>query len=296
MAGDRMNRHTMLSQRRTSLSLLVVVVVLEFTTTNAFTVPPQVVVVRTPPSVPALSALALDDVSASALGELETLAPKIGIVTATALYWAPAKAVWNAIQEDDIGDLNPLPLALMSMASGSWLAYGLVIQDPYVALSNIAGCLGSISYMVGLLPVLENNKGDKQQLRMTQGVVMAGISIMLCLWTFLGLSGMTNAEIGSILGAFASALFIILSASPLSTIGTVLATQNSASILGALTLAQCTNAALWVIYGLFTVENPFIWGPNGAALTLGLAQLALLLVFPSKPLTSEESELIDVGK
>ena len=64
----------------------------------------------------------------------ETLAPKIGILTSTALYFAPAAAVLSAIQSDDIGDLNPLPLAIMSIVSVAWLAYGLVEVRTFCSL------------------------------------------------------------------------------------------------------------------------------------------------------------------
>jgi solute carrier family 50 protein (sugar transporter) len=197
--------------------------------------------------------LSLDD----AVHLAETLAPKVGILTSTALYFAPAAAVLTAVRSDEIGDLNPLPLAIMSVVSVAWLAYGLSARDPYVALSNIAGCVGSIGYVVGLLPLLK----DKGQLRMTQAVVVAGSAATLGLWTFLGLSGAPAAKISSALGLFASGLFILLSGSPLSTIKAVFSTRNSGSILGSLTIAQVVNTALWSAYGL-AVKNRFVWGPN----------------------------------
>lgn len=198
--------------------------------------------------------------SPEALHLAETLAPKVGILTSTALYFAPAAAVIAAVRSDDIGNLNPLPLAIMSIVSVAWLAYGLSVRNPYVALSNIAGCVGSIAYVVGVLPLLQKNKS---QLRVIQSVIVSGSAAMLGLWTFLGLSGVAAGKISSSLGIFASSLFVILSGSPLSTIKTVVSTRNSASILGSLTLAQVVNTALWTAYGL-AVKDRFVWGPNAA--------------------------------
>ena len=188
----------------------------------------------------------------------ETLAPKIGILTSTALYFAPAAAVLSAIQSDDIGDLNPLPLAIMSIVSVAWLAYGLSARDPYVALSNIGGTVASIGYVVGILPLLH---AKKSQLRLTQMVVMAGTAATLGLWTVLGLTAASGSKISDSLGLFASGLFVLLSGSPLSTIRSVISTKNSGSILGTLTVAQCVNTALWSTYGL-AVKDRFVWGPN----------------------------------
>jgi len=217
--------------------------------------------------------------SGDAIRLAKTLAPKFGILTSTALYFAPTAAVLSAIKNDSLGDLNPFPLAIMSIVSVSWLAYGLTANDIYVALSNIAGCIGSIGFVVGILPLLGKER-KKSLLRTTQGVLLGGTSIVLCLWTYLGLSSLSVVRMSEILGMFASTLFIILSGSPLSTISTVLKTKDSSSILGAFTAAQVTNTVLWSIYGL-AVKDRFVWGPNLIGLVLGLMQLALKLMFPS---------------
>ena len=49
-----------------------------------------------------------------------------------------------------------------------------------------------------------------------------------------------------------------------------------------LTLAQCANTLLWTIYGVMAAKDIFVYGPNGVGLSLGIAQLFLKLLFPSK--------------
>jgi solute carrier family 50 protein (sugar transporter) len=188
----------------------------------------------------------------------QTLAPTVGIFTSSALYFAPASAVLAAIRSNDLGDLNPVPLAIMSIVTVAWLAYGVSVQDAYVALSSIAGCIGSIGYVLAILPLLQH---DKPRLRMTQGILLAGSAATICLWTFLGLSGASTAKIGSVLGMFASVLFIVLSGSPLSTIKSVIATKSSGSILGFYTVAQVVDSLLWTVYGL-AIKDSFLWGPS----------------------------------
>ena len=113
----------------------------------------------------------------------ETLAPSVGVLTSTALYFAPLTAVLAAIRNDDMGDLNPLPLAIMSVVSVAWLAYGLSVRDKYVAIANVVGSIGRIGYVVGILPLMSKKKA---QLRTTQTVVLAGCAFTLALWTTLG--------------------------------------------------------------------------------------------------------------
>ena len=228
--------------------------------------------------------------SPEAIAAAETIVPKIGILTSTALYFAPAAAVLAAVRNDDMGDLNPIPLIMMSVASISWLAYGLSARDPYVTLSNAAGCVGSIGYVVFVLPLLRDRmtpssasaaaSASRRRLRVAQGTVMAGSASTLALWTYLGLSGTDRSGMTSALGKFASLLFVILSGSPLSALGTVLRTGDSTGILGSLTIAQVVNTSLWSAYGL-AVGDGYVWGPNVIGLVLGLAQLALKVTFPS---------------
>lgn len=210
--------------------------------------------------------------SPEALKIAETLAPKVGVLTSSALYFAPTAAVLSAIRSNNIGDLNPIPLAFMSIASVAWLTYGVSISDPYVALANIAGCFGSIGFVLGILPLLRD---DTKTLRTTQGIVLAGCGSCLCLWTYLGLSGASAAKIGSSLGLFASGIFLILSASPLSTVGKVIASRDSISILGPLTIAQVINTTLWSAYGL-AIKNRFVYGPN-VIVSLTFAHLCSIL-------------------
>lgn len=205
-----------------------------------------------------------------------TLVPQIGILTSTILYFSPFAAVRRASISENLGDLNPVPLAVMAVSSICWLVYGLSVQNPYVTLSNVPGSIASIWYITTVLPLLRG-----KSLRNTQAIVVGLAAMTIHLWTWLSLSHKSMVHIQSALGSFASALFIILSVSPLSTIGTVFRTRDSGSILAPLTFAQVTNTALWSAYGL-AIKDKFVWGPNAVGLGFGLIQLALKILFPSR--------------
>jgi len=138
---------------------------------------------------------------------------------------------------------------------------------------------------------------------LTQATVLLSIASTMGLWAILGLmtAGATNGmyNIGGLefgmgfssmlrsgvivrsLGLYAASLFLILSATPLTTIRTIIRTKNSRTIMGALTAAQCVNTGLWTAYGL-AVNDYFVWGPNIIGLGLGLIQLALKILYPAK--------------
>ena len=206
---------------------------------------------------------------------VKQLVPKIGILTSTLLYFSPLAAVRSASSSESLGDLNPVPLAIMAVSSICWLVYGLSIQDPYVTLSNVPGAIASIWYVTAVLPLLKGG-----QLQTTQSIIVGLAAITINLWTYLSLTKKTMAQVSSALGLFASGLFIVLSGSPLSTIKTVLRAKDSGTILAPLTFAQVTNTALWSAYGL-AIREKFVYGPNAVGLGFGLIQLLLKLMFPS---------------
>jgi solute carrier family 50 protein (sugar transporter) len=220
---------------------------------------------------------ALDMMSTNTL--ITSIIPRLGIITSTLLYFSPMSAVHAARKAHVLGELNPTPLALMSVASLCWLVYGLSIRNPFVTLSNLPGYIASIWYVVSVLPLLVEEE-KSQLLESMQYTIVIFSAITVSLWTYLSLSNKSLVNVQSILGIYASGLFIILSGSPLSTINTVLSTRNAGSILLSLTLAQVTNTALWSVYGL-AIKDKFVYGPNMVGLGFGIIQLLLKLAFPS---------------
>lgn len=205
-----------------------------------------------------------------------TLVPTIGILTTSLLYLSPMTAVRSASKERSLGDLNPIPLAIMAVSSVCWLVYGLSIRDHYVTLSNVPGSIAGIYYVTSVLPLVQG-----KQLKTTRRIILGLSTITINLWTWLSVTNKTIPDVSSVLGSFASALFIILSGSPLSTIKKVITTRNSASILTQMTAAQVLDTTLWSAYGL-AIKDKFVWGPCAVGLCFGLIQLVLKILFPSK--------------
>lgn len=265
-------------------------------------------------------------INARVLRMAESWAPVIGVITATLLYLAPARAVWGVFQKarkkgiestatgieeldlrDPLNGMNPLPIAIMPAVAVSWFAYGLVACDPYLIIGNLPGSILSVAYLIGILPIMDYTTAypdsiaglateavaaignpslkprKSKRLFWTHVTLLASVGVTLCLWALLGLVtagaadgnfnigglgfglgmefGMRKGIICEALGLYAASLFICLSAFPLLTIGSILRTKNSRSILGPLTAAQCVNTGLWTAYGVASCDY-FVWGPN----------------------------------
>ena len=206
-------------------------------------------------------------------------APAMGIVTSNALYFSALPEVLRARKAGDLGPFNPLPSTIMVLSVLSWLQYSLVVSNPWILWSNLPGAAAVLLTFVVMLPLMGNTH---ETLNACQNTFVGGAMATLCLWAYLIFGGVTGALRAQYIGYFASAIFVVLAASPLSTIGTVIATRDSASIYTPLTLAQCANTLLWTIYGVMAAKDIFVYGPNGVGLALGVSQLVLKLLFPSK--------------
>ena len=160
----------------------------------------------------------------------------------------------------------------------AWVSYALAVGNPWIAGTNIPGMVVAFYQLVTMLPLMKPGS----ELTLFQSVIVSGVTAQALLFAGLLFGGVSPEARSQALGQYATAICIILFASPLSTIATVVKTRDSASILGPLTIAQVTNCLMWTVYGLLSAKDIFVWGPNGTGLILGLVQLALKLLFPSK--------------
>jgi solute carrier family 50 protein (sugar transporter) len=172
----------------------------------------------------------------SAMGDLiaTMFMPIIGVLLSNGLYFSGLPAVYRAQKTGTLGDLNVLPLAIMSLSTTSWLAYALSVPNIFIVLSNLPGVIVAMSYTVLTLPLIKTAPERRQ----VQFVMIAGATVIPILWCIIIFARLDNARRSFTLGAFASFLCIILFASPLSTISEVISSRNSVSIYAPLTAAQ----------------------------------------------------------
>ena len=214
--------------------------------------------------------------------------PVLGVILSNALYFAPLPAVYRAQKLGSIGSLNPLPVALMVVSTTAWMCYALAVPNGFIVASNLPGAIAAVAFVAITLPLIPREMAYART--QVQMVLVLGASATLLLWTTLIFLELGHDARCFWLGAYGSAICVLLFASPLSTMREVLATSNAVSIYAPLTFAQVTNCAMWTIYGL-GIGDIWVWGPNSTGLMLGLVQLGLKLVFPSGPRKAEEQRM-----
>jgi len=207
--------------------------------------------------------------------------PVLGVILSNALYFSSFPVVVKAARRGHLGSLNVLPQALMVVSTNAWMCYALSVPNKFIMLSNLPGAVAAVGFIVVTLPLIPRSDGRSRI--QVQAVLVLGTAIMLCLWSGLIFGGASHAQRTFVLGAYGSAICVLLFASPLSTMGEVIATRNSVSIYAPLTATQVTNCLMWTVYGL-AIGDVWVYGPNGAGLALGLVQLFLKVIYPVRPI------------
>lgn len=176
--------------------------------------------------------------SASAVHQSSFIFPVLGVILSNALYFSPLPAVVRAHRAGSLGSLNPLPQALMVVSTTAWMCYALAVPNAFIVASNLPGAIAAMAFVAVTLPLTPREMGRSQ----VQIVLVLGSAATLTLWTYLIFGGLDHSARCFWLGAYGSAICVLLFASPLSTLRMVLSTSNASSIYAPLTLAQCTSA------------------------------------------------------
>jgi solute carrier family 50 (sugar transporter) len=165
-----------------------------------------------------------------------------------------------------------------------WTSYGILIQESKVWLPNFVGLLLGVYYFdrfTKFAPAKSASlPGSVKQHRRGCLAVAGGASLWtgLCYLT-VKRRGMWMSYAASTIGNVAVLFCLLMFASPLSALRTVLQTRSARSIPLPYSLATCLNCFLWSVAGLGEFGDFNIYFPNLLGLTCGLAQVALKIVF-----------------
>ncbi len=214
------------------------------------------------------------------------IAPVLGVFTSEFLALGPLSAVLECRKSKSLGALNPLIFPLLFGNSVGWVIYSSATLNPYVFAGNAGGVVLSLFYLLSAYS-LTTCATTKSRLEI--------ISLfLLALWCGVGFAAATmeNKALGvNIIGFLGNAVVFLLFASPLLTFSKVISTKDSSSINRPFACCQVLNCVTWFAYGL-AISDVYIALPNFVGLVLGLAQIALILIYRAAP---AEEQLLSAG-
>jgi solute carrier family 50 (sugar transporter) len=245
--------------------------------------------------------------------------PTMGVLISTALYMAPLRDLQRCLQKGSLGNLNPVPWAVMSGNCLGWLIYAHFAHDPFILASNIPGILVSTWLNVGASKLQyteamekkqandtadDNNVQEREESSPATAVTTTATAAtdpkqipsltpqdalwlqILFLWivivvcvVWLPLFNSSLLGRKQMIGLLVNINLLFFYGAPLQTIHIVLASKSSDSLHTTTVLLNCINAAFWAVYGI-AVKDMVVYGPNGLGLLFGLLQALLCCVYP----------------
>jgi len=181
---------------------------------------------------------------------------------------AGLKAVRGIKENKSVGELSALPFVSLATNCVVWTAYGVFTKDLTVLLPNLSG-LGFGLYYTSVF----HKYAHYSLLKFYAAALAVCGGVGAIIYSF------PAEEAKSYIGYMGCTLAIILMASPLAAMGTVLKTKSTASMPFVQSLATFMNASAWTGYGLLIAKDPVLVVPNFLGLLATLVQLSLFVRF-----------------
>ncbi|KAF3456242.1 hypothetical protein FNV43_RR00892 [Rhamnella rubrinervis] len=209
----------------------------------------------------------------------------IGNIISVLMFLSPVGTFWRIIKERTTGDFESVPYICTFLSSFLWTYYGITKPDGLlVATVNGFGILVETVYITVFLIYAPAKMKAKTGILI--GILDVGFVAAAILVTRLALEG--DARIDAI-GLLCAALNIIMYASPLSAMKTVVTSKSVEYMPFWLSFFLFLNGGIWTLYA-FLVRDYFLGVPNGAGFLLGTAQLVLYAIYRNaKPSNSNST-------
>ena len=173
---------------------------------------------------------------------------------------------------------------------------GLLIQERNVWFTNLVGLFFGLFYFVKFTKYVPPKSVTlpgtvRHHEQACLGVVAAtSIWVLVCYLT-VRRSNMWMTYAASLVGNVAVVFCLLMFASPLSALKTVLRTRSAKSIPLPFTLATVLNCFLWSVAGLGEFHDFNIYFPNLLGLAFGLIQVALKIIFINSSSAKSEDHI-----
>ena len=207
------------------------------------------------------------------------------------LSLAPLPTMLQIARDKTVGKLPLLPYSTMISNSSLWLMYGLLENLTSVSRCSVVGVMMGAYYISVFVQHCGQNASNLPG-TVLQHVQGAGAIILLNLC--LAVSGFRYAS--DIIGKEGVIICIILFASPLSTMQSVIATQSAESIPLSFTLACLINCTAWFVAGYWQMKDFNIYFPNMLGIVSAAVQVLLKCMFrkQSREAKVETRPMIDL--
>lgn len=205
-------------------------------------------------------------------------------LAAIVVFTAPYPTLRQVQKDRSVGNLPLLPYSSMIANCFLWSVYGILVKESKIWLTNSVGLVFGLFYFLKFIehtsPKSESLPGTVRQHLQGCFAIIAGsaVWVLLCYLT-VWRKGMWMQYAAGLIGNTAVIFCMLMFASPLAAMRSVLRTRSARSIPLPFTLATILNCFLWSVAGLGEFHDFNVYFPNLLGLAFGLVQVGLKILF-----------------
>ncbi|XP_031099941.1 bidirectional sugar transporter SWEET7b-like [Ipomoea triloba] len=204
----------------------------------------------------------------------------IGNITSGALFISPAPTVYRIMKKKSVEGFHPWPYHAALMNCFMWVFYAMPFVHPHSILVMTINTLGialELSYLAVFFYFSNaKTRGKMVLLLLIQLLALAGIVAA----TLMGAH--TTQKRSTIVGSLSVVFGIILYASPLSIMRTVIKSKSAEFLPGWLIASGFTNGIIWAAYACIRFDI-FVFVSNGVGALLSFIQIILKIIYRNGP-------------
>jgi len=196
----------------------------------------------------------------------------------------PYPTIQQVQKNKSVGSLPLLPYSSMIANCVLWFAYGVLTNESKVWFTNLVGLFFGLFYFLRFIKYTQPKSTTlpgtvRQHMQGCFAIVAAASTWILTCYLTVRRKDMWMSYASGLIGNTAVIFCMLMFASPLSALKTVLRTRSARSIPLPFTLATILNCFLWSVAGLGQFKDFNIYFPNLLGLAFGLIQVALKIIF-----------------
>ncbi|KDO23780.1 hypothetical protein SPRG_10557 [Saprolegnia parasitica CBS 223.65] len=175
--------------------------------------------------------------------------------------------------------IESLPILCMFANGCIWTLYGVLVVNWFpLVVTNAINALLAVYY----LAIMYTHAGPHRRVLAQKIVGTLAVVVGAIVYAAYGAYVLRNRNVSDHIGYLGIAVCTLMFGSPLAAVGTVVKQKSAAMLPLRLILAGVLCASLWFTFGLM-ISDPFVYGPNGLNLGLGLFQVFLCVYYRTPP-------------
>jgi solute carrier family 50 protein (sugar transporter) len=191
------------------------------------------------------------------------------------------KTALKIVEDKSVNKLSALPFVALLTNCIVWSLYGYLKWDFTVLIPNFTGVLAGL---FGTICFHKFCSTVPAKLYTISTAVVAAAALFA-----------TRRDASSI-GLIGCTLAVILSGSPLATVGTIIRDKSTAALPFLNSFTTWLNALTWLLYGSLIAHDVMIYGPNFMGFVLSSIQMLLFAIYGMPPVINKEESSKDEMK